>query len=108
MTSHLKGDPCNKDFVPNTKVSIFLTGASGTHSHVQFQGKIYTMYISKNSRTDYDTWMGVAKCFKLWDLDARGFHKVSNLLIHLSFILPVDVVLHRACGDFGSRVTRSS
>ena len=34
------------------------------------------MYISKNSKTDYDTWMGVAKCFKLWDLDARGFHKV--------------------------------
>ena len=35
------------------------------------------MYISKNSRTDYDTWMAVAKCFKLWDLDAWGFHKVS-------------------------------
>ncbi|XP_065904612.1 protein O-linked-mannose beta-1,2-N-acetylglucosaminyltransferase 1-like [Dysidea avara] len=55
---HLEGNPCkNSNFVPDTK------------------GKIYTMYISKNSRHDYDTWMGVAKCFKLWDLDARGFHK---------------------------------
>lgn len=57
VTTHLVGDPCKSDFVPDTK------------------GKIYTMYISKNTRTDYDTWMAVAKCFKLWDLDARGFHK---------------------------------
>ena len=49
------------------------------------QGKVYTLYISKNSRHDYDTWMAVAKCFKLWDLDARGFHKVSMLPYGIGF-----------------------
>ena len=54
------------------------------------QGKVYTLYISKNSRHDYDTWMAVAKCFKLWDLDARGFHKVSMLpYMVLVFMQPV-------------------
>ena len=33
------------------------------------------MYISMTKKNDYDTWMHLAKCFKLWDLDARGFHK---------------------------------
>ena len=63
------------------------------------------MYISKNSRTDYDTWMAVAKCFKLWDLDVRGFHKVS--LSQIDTAPQLFYCLHRACGDFGSRITRS-
>ncbi|XP_019858766.1 PREDICTED: protein O-linked-mannose beta-1,2-N-acetylglucosaminyltransferase 1-like [Amphimedon queenslandica] len=50
-------DPCKKDFVPDT------------------EGKVYVMYMSMIKRNDYDTWMYLAKCFKLWDLDARGFHK---------------------------------
>jgi beta-1,2-N-acetylglucosaminyltransferase len=24
---------------------------------------------------DYQTWLQVAKCFHIWDLDARGFHR---------------------------------
>ncbi|GFG36124.1 hypothetical protein Cfor_01378, partial [Coptotermes formosanus] len=24
---------------------------------------------------DFVTWLQVAKCFKIWDLDARGYHK---------------------------------
>ena len=24
---------------------------------------------------DFSTWLQVAKCFHIWDLDARGFHR---------------------------------
>ena len=33
------------------------------------------MYMKQNEITDYETWSNIAKCFKLWDLDVRGFHK---------------------------------
>lgn len=33
------------------------------------------MYIHQNRTRDWDTWNNVARCFKLWDLDVRGFHK---------------------------------
>ncbi|KAI2809946.1 Protein O-linked-mannose beta-1,2-N-acetylglucosaminyltransferase 1 [Blomia tropicalis] len=35
----------------------------------------YVMYIKQTSSRDFTTWLHVAKCFKIWDLDARGFHK---------------------------------
>ncbi|CAI9736532.1 protein O-linked-mannose beta-1,2-N-acetylglucosaminyltransferase 1-like [Octopus vulgaris] len=49
--------PCSEDFVPNTK------------------DEIYVMYINMTSDKDYTTWKHLAKCFHLWDLDVRGFHK---------------------------------
>ncbi|XP_062507410.1 protein O-linked-mannose beta-1,2-N-acetylglucosaminyltransferase 1-like [Corticium candelabrum] len=49
--------PCNEDFVPDTT------------------DKTYVFYILMNEATDYHMWMQVAKCFQLWDLDARGFHR---------------------------------
>ncbi|XP_074595619.1 protein O-linked-mannose beta-1,2-N-acetylglucosaminyltransferase 1-like isoform X2 [Brevipalpus obovatus] len=49
--------PCEENFIPNTK------------------GQVYVMYIKMNSQRDYSTWLQVAKCFKIWDLDARGYHK---------------------------------
>ena len=24
---------------------------------------------------DFDTWLALAKCWQIWDLDVRGFHK---------------------------------
>lgn len=48
--------PCDEDFVPDTT------------------DKTYVFYIQMNGASDYQTWMQVAKCFRLWDLDARGFH----------------------------------
>ena len=50
-------DPCDGHFIPNTK------------------NKVYVMYIDMQSERDFDHWMKVATCFKIWDLDARGFHK---------------------------------
>ncbi|KAL4236885.1 Protein O-linked-mannose beta-1 [Mactra antiquata] len=50
-------DPCVDDFIPST------------------QNETYVMYIEMTSATDFDTWKYLAKCYKLWDLDVRGFHK---------------------------------
>lgn len=33
------------------------------------------LYIDMKSTSDYDTWLALAKCWKIWDLDVRGFHK---------------------------------
>jgi len=50
--------PCTnpKDFIPDTK------------------NKIYLFYIRMEGPHDYLTWTNVARCFRIWDLDARGFH----------------------------------
>ncbi len=31
--------------------------------------------IQMNHTYDYDTWLALASCWHIWDLDARGFHK---------------------------------
>lgn len=51
--------PCTnrEDFVPNT------------------EGKIYVFYIAMTSPGDFKTWNNMATCLRIWDLDARGFHK---------------------------------
>lgn len=51
--------PCTnpKDFIPDTK------------------DKIYVFYIRMEHPKDYTTWINVARCFRIWDLEARGFHK---------------------------------
>ncbi|KAL9957754.1 hypothetical protein ACROYT_G034692 [Oculina patagonica] len=58
LLDHLR-TPCtnSKDFVPDTR------------------NKIYLFYIRMDHAEDYTTWINVARCFKIWDLDARGFHK---------------------------------
>merc|ERR1719494_85236 len=48
-------------------------------SHTDFvperPGSTFIMYIQQKRIGDWDTWMNIARCFKLWDLDVRGFHK---------------------------------
>ena len=31
--------------------------------------------MKQNQEGDYETWNNLVKCYKLWDLDVRGFHK---------------------------------
>ena len=33
------------------------------------------LFIRMEGKKDYQTWLRVAKCFKIWDLDARGYHR---------------------------------
>jgi len=56
VVDHSKS-PCEYNFIPDTK------------------GEIYVMYIKMDDPRDFKTWLQVAKCFKIWDLDARGYHK---------------------------------
>ena len=50
-------NPCDANFIPDTR------------------GEVYTLYISIESQNNFGNWIRLAKCLKLWDLDARGFHK---------------------------------
>ena len=57
VLDHTKNPCANKeDFIPDT------------------EGKTYVFYIAQSRVRDWDTWNNVARCFKLWDLDVRGFH----------------------------------
>eukprot|EP00057_Strongylocentrotus_purpuratus_P023346 XP_011677820.1 PREDICTED: protein O-linked-mannose beta-1,2-N-acetylglucosaminyltransferase 1 [Strongylocentrotus purpuratus] len=51
--------PCDEAFIPETPNG----------------GDTYVMYIRMYNDRDFDTWLSTAKCFHIWDLDARGFHK---------------------------------
>ncbi|KAH9517957.1 Protein O-linked-mannose beta-1,2-N-acetylglucosaminyltransferase 1 [Dermatophagoides farinae] len=35
---------------------------------------IYLIFIRMIHVHDYDTWLHIAKCLHIWDLDARGYH----------------------------------
>lgn len=35
----------------------------------------HAYYIQMDNNRDFGTWLHVAKCFKIWDLDARGYHR---------------------------------
>lgn len=39
------------------------------------QKETYVLYIKQTHETDYDTWLSLAKCWKIWDLEPRGYHK---------------------------------
>lgn len=38
------------------------------------KGKNYLLFIKMEKKDKYQTWMELATCFKLWDLDVRDFH----------------------------------
>lgn len=49
--------PCQEDFIPDV------------------QGRVFVLYVQMENGRDTSTWLSVAKCLKMWDLDARGAHK---------------------------------
>ncbi|KAJ7986264.1 hypothetical protein DPEC_G00338140 [Dallia pectoralis] len=55
VLNHSK-NPCEDSFIPDS------------------EGKIYVMYIKMELETDTSTWMELAKCLHVWDLDVRGYH----------------------------------
>ncbi|XP_054162791.1 protein O-linked-mannose beta-1,2-N-acetylglucosaminyltransferase 1-like isoform X2 [Oppia nitens] len=55
VVDHSKS-PCEQSFIPNTR------------------GQTYVVFIRMITPKDYATWLAVAKCFKIWDLDPRGYH----------------------------------
>jgi len=57
----------------------YLTNCTGRKSHkdinVNHHYDSNVLFISMVSAKDYSAWLQFAKCFQIWDLDARGFHK---------------------------------
>lgn len=48
------------------------------------------MYIRQDD--NYSTWLEVARCLKIWDLDGRGFHKgLWRLFLNGHHLLVVQV-----------------
>ncbi|KJE96186.1 O-linked-mannose beta-1,2-N-acetylglucosaminyltransferase 1 [Capsaspora owczarzaki ATCC 30864] len=35
----------------------------------------YLIFFKQNSETEFENWMRLAQCFRVWDLDVRGHHK---------------------------------
>lgn len=67
-------DPCSEDFIPNTEDEVFV------------------LYIQMKTESDFETWKHLAKCYKLWDLDVRGFHKsMWRQFLHGKHIIMVGV-----------------
>ncbi|XP_050707297.1 protein O-linked-mannose beta-1,2-N-acetylglucosaminyltransferase 1-like [Eriocheir sinensis] len=49
--------PCEETFVPDT------------------HGQTYLLFVNMTHHKDFTTWLQVAKCLRVWDLDGRGYHK---------------------------------
>ena len=45
-----------------------------------------------NGRKDYATWLVIAKCLRVWDLDARGYHRGMWRLTVKSRYAPLFIV----------------
>ncbi|KAK8383416.1 hypothetical protein O3P69_019063 [Scylla paramamosain] len=49
--------PCDEDFIPDTR------------------GQTFLLFIHMAHHKDFTTWLQVAKCLRIWDLDGRGYHR---------------------------------
>ena len=82
-------NPCTNrnDFVPSTK------------------DKTYIFYIRMDHASDWITWFNIARCLKIWDLDARGFHKsLWRLWLNESHVLIVGCPASPHCAHKSSDV----
>nr|XP_046914678.1 protein O-linked-mannose beta-1,2-N-acetylglucosaminyltransferase 1-like [Dermatophagoides farinae] len=82
LVDHSK-DPCENDFIPSSlssSSSLINLSWNDTDSYVNSGNnaahhQTYVIYIKQMNSRDFQTWLHVAKCFRIWDLDARGYHK---------------------------------
>ncbi|KAF2365653.1 Glycosyl transferase family 13 [Trinorchestia longiramus] len=55
-----KADPCSEGFVPAPTDIDTIT---------------YVLYVEMASKMDFAAWLHLAKCWHIWDLDGRGYHR---------------------------------
>ncbi|XP_065206795.1 protein O-linked-mannose beta-1,2-N-acetylglucosaminyltransferase 1-like isoform X2 [Planococcus citri] len=73
VVDHSKS-PCEKDFIPDVKDTTLLVYIKMVHSR------------------DFSTWLEIARCFRIWDLDARGYHRsMWRLRMKTSEVLVIGV-----------------
>lgn len=49
------------------------------------------LFIRMEGRRDFQTWLQVAKCLQIWDLDSRGHHR-GMWRLKLNRVVPLFVV----------------
>lgn len=54
--------PCDEDFIPKNHID-------------NDNDRSYVAFIKMTHSRDYATWLKMASCFGIWDLDVRGMHK---------------------------------
>ncbi|XP_054161099.1 protein O-linked-mannose beta-1,2-N-acetylglucosaminyltransferase 1-like [Oppia nitens] len=59
VVDHSKS-PCESSFIPSSTTK---------------GGQVYVVFIKMLSSKDYSSWLSLAKCLQIWDLDPRGYHK---------------------------------
>ncbi|XP_075676818.1 protein O-linked-mannose beta-1,2-N-acetylglucosaminyltransferase 1-like isoform X2 [Dermatophagoides pteronyssinus] len=80
LVDHSK-DPCENDFIPSSMPSsdpssVINFSWNETSSYENpVTHRTYVIYIRQTNSRDFQTWLHVAKCFRIWDLDARGYHQ---------------------------------
>lgn len=57
-----KRDPCDEGFFP-------------TKDESTEKEQAYILYMKMDNATDFTVWKHISKCYHIWDLDVRGFHK---------------------------------
>lgn len=79
------GDPCSDGF-PAESLPLTLVLYIDMHD-VRFPSEgysgvlfVFVLFFNLGARLffqthDFETWLVLAKCWKIWDLDVRGFHK---------------------------------
>ncbi|KAK3870180.1 hypothetical protein Pcinc_024567 [Petrolisthes cinctipes] len=66
--------PCDTSFAPETQQTTHL------------------LFIHMTHHKDFTTWLQVAKCLRIWDLDGRGYHKgLWRLHLHSNPLLVIGV-----------------
>ncbi|KAK7101018.1 protein O-linked-mannose beta-1,2-N-acetylglucosaminyltransferase 1-like [Littorina saxatilis] len=55
-------DPCDDNFIP-------------PKDETSDKEQVYLMFMKMDSASDFKVWKHIAKCYHIWDLDVRGFHK---------------------------------
>nr|XP_027198225.1 protein O-linked-mannose beta-1,2-N-acetylglucosaminyltransferase 1-like [Dermatophagoides pteronyssinus] len=82
IIDHRKG-PCDSNFLKTTTTTTINVAKNLTQnqsssptlqSMMMDTTNIYLIFIRMTNVNDYNTWLQMAKCLHIWDLDARGYH----------------------------------
>ncbi|KPM02381.1 O-linked-mannose beta-1,2-N-acetylglucosaminyltransferase 1-like protein [Sarcoptes scabiei] len=70
IVDHTK-NPCDEDFLPATR-----TESDTWNKTISYEdaSRTFILFVRQINSRDFQSWLMVAKCFRIWDLDARGYH----------------------------------